>query len=91
MKLPTNFDIAAEMFNEYYLKFKHSQKLLKKRNKKIRELKQRLDKITELLNDIDWTFSRGINRNNETGMYELSLQDFEKLNALFDEWENMDQ
>lgn len=29
-------------------------------------------KIKELFNEVDYIYSRGINLNNETGMYELS-------------------
>lgn len=58
-------------------------------SKQVGQINERIDKRKELLNEIDWIFSKGINRNNETGMYELSRQSFEKLNALFDEWENM--
>ena len=37
-----NADIAYGMFELYYNKYEHTKKLLNKRNKKIRELKQRI-------------------------------------------------
>lgn len=58
-------------------------------SKQVGQINEKHRKIKELFNEVDYTFSRGINRNNETGMYELSRQSFEKLNALLDEWENM--
>ena len=43
-------DIAYGMFELYYNKYEHTKKLLNKRNKKIRELKQRIKQLeSELL------------------------------------------
>ena len=38
-------DIAYGMFELYYNKYEHTKKLLNKRNKKIRELKQEIKRL----------------------------------------------
>lgn len=58
-------------------------------SKQVGQINEKHRKIKELFNEVDYIYSRGINLNLKTRMYELDRQDYEKLNALLDEWENM--
>lgn len=52
-----NADIAYGMFELYYNKYEHTKKLLNKRNKKIKELKQKIRQLESQLPNKSMVYS----------------------------------
>lgn len=78
-----------KIFNLFIYTSKQVGQINEKLNRQRKEQKERLDKITELLNQIDAEYSAGINKNDNGKFYVLYESIFNKLNELFTKWENM--